>query len=275
MRNDHTTNLNPQPRAERRTFVEAVRIQQSFVAKLEKQVLVWMAERMPCWVNSDHLTVLGFLSQCLAGICYALTRWNRQSLLWGIVFLVLNWFGDSLDGTLARVRKCQRPRYGFYVDHVTDSVGALFLMGGLALSGFVHPIVAIGMLIAFLMLSIESYLATYTVGNFHLSHWKFGPTELRLLLMAGNLAVFHNPAVTVFGTHWRLFDFGGVIGIVGMSAMFVAAVVRHSVQLYKEERIVRVADCAQSGQHGFGAAAPGLTTVREMNCENRRNSCAS
>lgn len=205
----------------------------------EKRLLTWMAERTPRWVNSDHLTLLGFVAQCAAGVCYALARFYPQALLWGIVCLVLNWLGDSLDGTLARVRNCQRPRYGFYVDHVADSVAAVFLMGGLAFSGFVYPAVAIGLLVAFLMLSIESYLATYTVGRFHLSHWKFGPTELRLLLIAGNLEVFHNHAVTVFGTGWRLFDFGGAIGIVGMALMFTVATVQHVAQLYREEPRVR------------------------------------
>jgi phosphatidylglycerophosphate synthase len=268
------SNMNSNTQAEPSSFVDAVRIQQSLVAKVERQVLIWMAERTPAWINSDHLTALGFFSQCLAGICYALTRWHRQALLWGIVFLALNWFGDSLDGTLARVRKCQRPRYGFYVDHVTDSVASLFLMAGLALSGFVHPVVAIGLLIAFFMLSIESYLATYTVGKFNLSHWKFGPTELRLLLVAGNLAVFHNPAVTVFGTHWRLFDFGGMIGILGMSLMFVVAAVRHTGQLYKEEPIVSP-DHKLSSQFRSQAADPPLARTRQINSRNRESSCAS
>jgi len=222
---------------ERQAFQSATRVQQSLLAGIEKRVLVWMAERTPARINSDHLTILGFATQCVAGLCYALADRYLPALLWGVLCLVLNWLGDSLDGTLARVRNRQRPRYGFYVDHVADSVAAVFLMGGLALSGFMAPPVAMGLLIAFLLLSIESYLATYTIGKFHLSHWKFGPTELRVLLVAGNIALFHNPTVTVFGTGWRLFDFGGVIGIVGMILMFANAAIRHVGQLYQEERI--------------------------------------
>ena len=218
-------------------FSSATRIQDSILASVEKRALVWMAEHTPRRINSDHLTLVGFFSQCAAGVGYALTPIHRSALLWVIFFLALNWLGDSLDGTLARVRQCQRPRYGFYVDHVADSISAVFLMGGLALSGFVWPAIAIGMLIGFLMLSIESYLATYTLGKFHLAHWRFGPTELRLLLAAGTLAVFRNPAVTVFRTHWRLFDFGGAIGVFGMLLMFTATTVRHVVQLYREEPI--------------------------------------
>ena len=266
------SNTNVVSTAKQGSFVEAVRIQQSFVGRAEKKVLVWMAERTPSSINSDHLTALGFFAQCFAGACYALTSWHRAALLWGIFFLALNWLGDSLDGTLARVRRRQRPRYGFYVDHTADAVAALCLMGGLALSGFVRPAVAIGLLIAFLMLSIESYLATYAIGEFHLSHWKFGPTELRLLLIAGNLAVFHNPAVTVFGTHWRLFDFGGVIGIIGMSLMFVVAAVKHAMQLYNEESIARVV--AQGHSRESGVPDLGCSGMTEINSGERENSCA-
>lgn len=233
MRRLWTSPDTPQPG----TFRPAIRLQQSWSAAAEKRALIWMAKRTPGWINSDHLTILGFVAQCAAGVCYALAHGHPAALLWGVVCLALNWVGDSLDGTLARVRSRQRPRYGFYVDHIADSVSALFLMGGLALSGFVKPPVAVGLLICFLMLSVESYLATYTVGKFHMSHWKFGPTELRILLAAGNLAVFHDPAVTVLGTHWRLFDFGGCIGIGGMTLMFLIAGARHTTQLYREEKI--------------------------------------
>src|SRR5580700_7994677 len=219
------------------TFSPATRLQQSFVAVAEKKTLRWLALRTPRWLNSDHLTILGFASQCLAGICYALARWNRYMLLLGIVFLALNWLGDSLDGTLARVRNCQRPRYGFYVDHIADSFAAFFLMAGLALSGYVYPAIAFGMLIAFLMLSIEAYLTSYTLGQFQLSYWKIGPTEIRLLLAAGNLALLRWPTATVAGTQLRPLDVGGVIGIAGMTLMLIVSAIRHTQQLYREEKI--------------------------------------
>ena len=216
-------------------FKYANRVQQSFLAAAEKRALVWMAERTPGWINSDHLTVLGFVAQVMAGVSYALARGNRYWLLGGILFLALNWLGDSLDGTLARVRQRQRPRYGFYVDHIIDSFGALALMGGLALSGYMHPYVAIGLLVAFLLLSIQSYLATYALGEFRLSFWRFGPTELRLLLAVGNLALLRWPMV--LKGHYRLFDVGGVIGLAGMAAMLVFFTARNTHRLYVEERI--------------------------------------
>src|SRR5262250_2391569 len=160
-------------------FAPASRVQQSLVAAIEKRTLIWLARHTPRQINSDHLTILGFVSQCLAGVCYAFAGTHPRALLAGIVFLALNWLGDSLDGTLARERNQQRPRYGFYVDHIADTIAAFVLMGGLALSGFVHPGIALGMLIAFLMLSIEVYLATYTLGRFQLSYWALGPTEIR------------------------------------------------------------------------------------------------
>ena len=171
----------------------------------------------------------------MTGATYALARFDRRWLVVAIAFLVLNWFGDSLDGTLARFRNQQRPRYGFYVDHILDSIGSVALMGGLALSGYTSPTIAVGLLLLFLLLSIQSYLATYTLGEFRMSFWSFGPTELRILLAAGNLALLRWP-MALHG-RYRLFDVGGIIGIVGMTAMLVFFTVKNTVRLYNEERV--------------------------------------
>ncbi|MGA2746294.1 MAG: CDP-alcohol phosphatidyltransferase family protein [Candidatus Sulfotelmatobacter sp.] len=229
--------LRALPDNQTRPFHEMLRVQQSWVAAAEKRALLWLAARTPHGINSDHLTALGLVAQIGAGIFYALAAWNRYALLAVVACLALNWLGDSLDGTLARVRQRLRPRYGFYVDHMVDSIGALALMGGLALSGYMHPWIAIGLLIAFLMLSIQSYLATYTLGEFRLSFWRLGPTELRILLALGNLALFWKPVVHFFGAGYRLFDVGGVIGLVGMGLMIVVFTVQNTVRLYREEWI--------------------------------------
>jgi len=213
------------------------RVQESWVATAEKRALLWLAERTPPWIGPDHLTALGLVAQIGAGVCYALAAWNRYALLGVIVCLALNWLGDSLDGTLARVRQQLRPRYGFYVDHMVDSFGALALMGGLALSGYMHPGIAIGLLVAFLMLSIQSYLATYTLGEFRLSFWRFGPTELRILLAVGNLPLFWKPQVHLLGHVYRLFDVGGAIGFAGMTVMLVFFTGQNTLRLYREERL--------------------------------------
>src|SRR5579872_4883888 len=151
------------------SFRDAERKQLSFLAAAEKKVLVWMAQRMPTWVNSDHLTLLGFVAMFAAGLCYWVAATDRRALIGVIVALAVNWFGDSLDGTLARVRNRLRPRYGFYVDHITDAIGTFFLMGGLALSSYMNPFIALGLLIAYFLLSIEVYLTTYVLGKFHMS----------------------------------------------------------------------------------------------------------
>ncbi len=219
-----------------RPFPDTLRVQESWVAEAEKRALLWLAARTPNRVSPDHLTVLGMAAQIGAGMCYALAFRNRYALLGVIICLALNWLGDSLDGTLARVRQCQRPRYGFYVDHMVDSIGALALMGGLALSGYMHPWIAIGLLMAFLMLSIQSYLATHALGEFRISFWRFGPTELRILLAVGNLALFWKPVVHQFGAQFRLFDVGGAIGLAGMGLMLVVFTAQNTIRLYREER---------------------------------------
>ena len=126
-------------------FREARRVQNGLLAPAEKKVLLWLAARMPATVNSDHLTVIGVLGMLACGVAYAYERWYRWALLLAIVGLAVNWFGDSLDGTLARARNCQRPRYGFYVDHVADALCICFLFGGLGLSGLMNWPVSVGM----------------------------------------------------------------------------------------------------------------------------------
>jgi len=219
-------------------FREASRAQLSLLAPLEKKTLIWLAHRTPSWINSDHLTALGLISLLGAGLSYWHASRSRTGLILAIVFLTLNWLGDSLDGTLARVRNRQRPRYGFYVDHIVDAFGTFFLIGGLGLSGYMSAWVAAGLLIAYFMLSIEVYLATYTIGTFHLSFWKFSPTELRILLAVGNLVLLWRPGnVHILDCSCRLFDIGGVVGIAGIAVMLIVAVARHTTELYRAERL--------------------------------------
>ena len=220
-----------------RSYKQAKRRQESVLAGVERRALLWLAQRTPATINSDHLTILGFAAQITTGVAYAYSRSHRYALIVAIVALALNWLGDSLDGTLARYRNRQRPRYGFYVDHMVDSFGALALMGGLALSGYMHPYIAIGLLIGFLLLSIQTYLATHALGEFRLSFWHFGPTELRILLAIGNIALFFRPTVHVLGGVYRLFDVGGAIGLAGMTAMLLVWTAQNTARLYREETI--------------------------------------
>jgi phosphatidylglycerophosphate synthase len=216
-------------------FRPATRINQSLTASLEKRFLQFAATHAPAWLTSDQLTALGFLAQLAAGLFYWLSRYHRFFLLAVIAALILNWFGDSMDGTLARVRNQQRPRYGFYVDHMADIFGATAMMCGLAASGFTHWPVAIALLVAFLLLAGESFLATYTLSRFQLSTGLFGPTELRILLCVGNLALLRNPYSHLFGRTFLLFDLGGSVGAVCMLVTCLALAAQHTATLYREE----------------------------------------
>ncbi len=209
----------------------------SLSAAAEKRALVWMAKRMPAWVNSDHLTALGFAGMVFAGLSYWASSYNRFALLLVVVGLTVNWFGDSLDGTLARVRNKLRPRYGFYVDHVVDIFGTFSLLGGLAFSRFMSAGVAMGLLLTFLLLNANIYLATHVLGEFRISFCKLGPTELRIILAIGTLALLVRPEVHLAGQKFLLFDVGGVVSIVGMSLIVAYSVVRNTLTLYRAETI--------------------------------------
>jgi phosphatidylglycerophosphate synthase len=217
------------------SFKNATREQNSVLAPLERAALLGLVRRMPAWVNSDHLSLLGLVAMLLAGVFYAASGRNPMLLHLVNVCIFLNWFGDSLDGTLARYRECQRPRYGFYVDHIIDTFGTMFLIVGLALSGYMTERVAAVTLVVFLMLAINSYLAAHTLGIFKISHGKLGPTEIRLVLIIGNLFLIHGAHARIFGHRFLLFDIGGVVGSVMMGIMLVVSSIINTHALYKLE----------------------------------------
>lgn len=167
----------------------------SFTASAEKKVLIAMAKRLPAWIGPDHLTAIGVLSMAGAGLCYRLVAISPLALLGVNLFLFLNWFGDSLDGTLARVRGRERPRYGFYVDHLVDAFGAIFLLGGLAFSGLVSTYAALGLLVAYLLLQIHIALKAHTTRVFQIAFGGVGGTEARILVAMVNTAVLLWPAL--------------------------------------------------------------------------------
>src|SRR5689334_13497277 len=173
--------------------MEHQREHRSMLAGAERRLLIAIAQRLPRRINSDHLTLLGLFSMPLAGLAFAFiptTAWAAAAF---VVALAANWFGDSLDGTVARVRDQQRPRYGYYVDHVIDLAGTAALVGGMAASGAMTPAVAFALLAAYCLVSAESYLATHAVGVFRLSFAGIGPSELRIILAIGAVRVAMNP----------------------------------------------------------------------------------
>ncbi len=217
------------------SFRPAIRLQDSLLARAEERTLIWLARRLPRRVGSDHLTMLALAAMLGAGLSFWLAASSRVALALVVACLIGNWFGDSLDGTLARVRDQQRPRYGYYVDHAIDVVGTLFLFGGMALSGFMTAAVAATLLIAYYLVSLEVYLATTSLGTFRMSFFKVGPTELRIGLALGAIALFWSPMPIVFGRRMLLFDLGGIIATIGLGITFVVSLIRNASALYAME----------------------------------------
>jgi archaetidylinositol phosphate synthase len=217
------------------TFVNATREMNGLTARVEKRALLWLALRIPRAIHSDHLTALAALAMVVAAAAYVWSREWAPALHLVNLALVVNWFGDSLDGTIARVRDQQRPRYGFYVDHVLDCAGIALLVLGMAGGGLMSLTLALAFLVAYFLVSIEVYLATYTVAAFRMSFLGFGPTELRILLAVGNLAVLRSPVVTVLGETWRVFDLGAAVAIPVLLIAFLMAAVRNGRALFQAE----------------------------------------
>lgn len=211
----------------------------SLLALAERRLLIAIAHRLPAWVTSDQLTLLGLLSMVAAGLAFATLQMSWLNVAAFVLALAANWFGDSLDGTLARVRCQPRPRYGYYVDHVIDLFGTAVLVGGMAASGLMTAQVALVLLAAYFLVSAEAFLATHTVGVFRLSFAFIGPTELRILLAIGAVAVFLHPFSDIGGQRYLLLDVSGVIAAAGLVVAFLFSSLRNTRALYREEPLPR------------------------------------
>jgi phosphatidylglycerophosphate synthase len=221
------------------TVVDHVRVNVGVLAGAEKRALVDLARRIPSWINADHLTALGFSGMLLSGASFALSRYDGRFLVLAVLFLWVNWLGDSLDGTLARVRQHLRPRYGYYVDHVLDVFGTVALLGGLGVSEIMTAAIASVVLVAHLVAFSEIALATHSIREFRISFLRFGPTELRILLSVGALYAMYRPQVHLLGERYLLFDVGGVVAALGLMAAALAAFARNARKLYQAEPLPR------------------------------------
>jgi archaetidylinositol phosphate synthase len=239
-------------------FHDAKRQQTSVLATLERRTLYFLARNLPAWINSDHLSALGLVAMMLAGVCYGASKYNPLFLHLVNVCIFLNWFGDSLDGTLARYRNRLRPRYGFYLDHIIDTYGTMFLLLGLAFSGYMSERVAGVLLAVFFMLAINSYLTAYALGIFKISQWKMGPTEMRLLLMIGNVFLIYRPHTRIHGHEYLLYDVGGVIAIGGMAFMFVFMSIQNTYILYNLERLPKLEGAPETAVAEAQSALSGI-----------------
>jgi phosphatidylglycerophosphate synthase len=212
----------------------------SFTANLEKRLLTWIAMRLPPWVSSDALSALGLAAMFAVAVSFVLLRSTAWAAAAIVLSLAVNWFGDSLDGTVARVRRQERPRFGYYLDHAIDLAGTTLLMIGVAGSGLMHPLLALGVLVGYLLVSAESYLAAHAAGVFRMSFLGFGPTELRLVLAIGALKCARSPFIDLFGgPPVRLFDVGGLVAIAGLAIAFGTAAVRNARALHRAEPLPR------------------------------------
>ena len=217
-----------------------VRVHGSVLAEAEKRLLIWLAHRLPRRLNADHLTAIGAFGTVAAGAAFAAAAWDRRALWLVPVMLAVNWFGDSLDGTVARVRGHQRPRYGYYLDHVVDLATTTALFAGMGVSGLMHPLWAASVLVGYVLLCAESFLATHAVGVFRLAFAGVGPTELRLLLGAGAVTAFTRTTASPLGLGpYLLFDIGAAIGVAGMTVAFVLSAARNARVLYLAEPLPR------------------------------------
>lgn len=209
---------------------QSKRIQTSVLGAVEKRVLVWLAQRQPRWVTSDMLTAIGVVGAIVVAVGYILSNYHIGWLWLASLGFVINWYGDSLDGTLARVRGTQRPIYGFFLDHNIDGITIAVMCIGAGLSSMLNLYIAMVVLALYLMLSISVYINAHLKGEFKLTYAGMGPTEFRLIMVVVNtlfatIAPLRNWTVCfdVFGTPIALgaFDFAGLIIAVVLAVIYL------------------------------------------------------
>jgi len=200
----------------------AERIQTSIINNAEKKALLWLAERQPVWMTSDFLTYIGVAGAVVFALFCYMANHNINYLWLAPIGLIINWYGDSLDGTLARVRKLQRPHYGFFIDHSLDAITTCIICAGIGISPIMHLDIALTILAGYLCMSIYTYLSTIVMGEFRLTYGKLGPTEVRLIIIAVCILYIYNPwkdiLVTFSGREWGVFD---IIGCVVTAILFL------------------------------------------------------
>ena len=221
---------------------DAVRIQTSVLNALEKKALVWLAERQPRWVTSDILTYLGTFGAVVIAVGYILSAWNINFLWLSSLGFVINWYGDSLDGTLARVRKTQRPVYGYYLDHTIDAINEVMIFVGIGLSGLMHLEIALLALVMYLLMTINVSINAHLKKEFKLTYASMGPTEFRIIMIIINTLFAVIRPLREFSHEFALFghdftfgalDYIGVVIIIVLALMHLTTV-RKDIKDYAE-----------------------------------------
>lgn len=213
------------------------RINDILLGPLERPALLWMAQRMPRWVTPDVLTGIGVFASVIIFVSYWLTTYDRNFLWLASFGFVLNWFGDSLDGNLARFRHIERPKYGYFIDHTVDAFSELLVGLGIGLSPYVNFELALLALIGYMLMSVLVYITTYVKGVFQISYSKIGPTEVRLILIIANTIIYFvgNPLVcTPFG-EITVYDSLAVLIAVVLFILFIVMTFKQAAELAKLE----------------------------------------
>lgn len=203
---------------------QAVRIQTSFLNGIEKKTLVWMAQRLPKWVTSDFLTFLGVLGAVIASAGYVLSNYNILYLWIATGGILLNWFGDSLDGTVARVRNTQRPIYGYFLDHNIDGMTLAVVCVGAGFSSMLNLAVSMSVFGAYMLMTVFTYINTHLRGDFRLTYGKMGPTEFRLIIVIINTLVMYVPYIRNYNYHFTVYGTDVVFSMFDFMALGVTAI---------------------------------------------------
>lgn len=209
------------------------RVNDILLGPLERPALHWFSRHMPAWVTPDLLTLVGVLGTVVIFAGYGLSNLNRAYLWLASLGFFINWFGDSMDGTLARHRHIQRPVYGFFVDHTADAFGQLLIFAGLGLSPYMRFDIALLALAGYLMMSVLVYVRMCVSGVFRISYGRFGPTEIRAIAVLANTLIylFGNPALSVAGGVIHVFDLAGGAIAAALITIFIVSTSRQAIQL--------------------------------------------
>ncbi len=213
------------------------RVNDILIGPLERPALQWLAQRMPKFVTPDLLTITGLLGSLITGVSYYLTSFDKLFLWFADLGLVINWFGDSLDGTLARFRKIERPKYGYFIDHTLDSLSIIIIAIGVGLSPYARFEFVMFALVGYLLMSILVYIRTYVYGIFKISYYKIGPTEVRLIIIILNTLVYFLGAdeYVYNGERYTILDFASIFFAIGLLIIFILSIVFEGNKLKKED----------------------------------------
>ncbi len=214
------------------------RVNDILLGPLERPAIAWLVKKLPHWVTPDHLTFFGFASALLIGFSYYLTSFDKNFLWLANLGFLFNWFGDSLDGNLARYRKIERPSYGFFIDHTIDTISEVSIFIGLGLSPYVDLNLAFLALVGYLCMANLVYITTSVKGVFRISYGSLGPTEVRVIAILSNIAVYilGNPKINLPGFSFSLYNVIMICIIILLFFFFFYTVITEGIQLERQDR---------------------------------------